>query len=71
MIKLELSEQEAILTRDALTEAKISLRTIHIPGKDDKVLTEENFLNADISDRKRSNYFAICDVLTIINLKVK
>lgn len=71
MIKLELSEQEAILTRDALTEAKISLRTIRIPGKDDKVLTEENFLNSDISDRKRSNYFAICDVLTMISQKVR
>lgn len=68
-IKLELTEQEAILVRDALTDKRVGLRTIHLPKE--KVLSEQEFLNSDITEKRRENYFSVCDVINMINARIK
>jgi len=69
-MKFDLTEQEAILTREALTDYKIKLRTIHSPTGDQE-LTERDFLASDITERRRSNYFSVCDILSMINTRIK
>ena len=69
MIKLELTEQEAVIIMDALTDKKINLRTAHFPDHD-KELTEQEFLSSDITDKRRSNYFTCKKFADIINDKL-
>jgi hypothetical protein len=67
----DITTREAIVLKEALTEYKLKLRTIHSPIADDKTLTEEDFLSRDISENKRWNYLSICDMIQIVDSKIK
>jgi hypothetical protein len=70
MITLHLTEQEAIIIKDALTDKKINLRTIHSPAGD-RDLTEQEFLSSDITDKRRSNYFTCKKFADFISDKLR
>ena len=50
------SIQTLTVIRDALTDYYVNLRTIHCPGKDDKLVSHKEFLAMDISPKRRENY---------------
>ena len=55
-LNIKLSTKEAAIIGDALMDAAIALRTNHMT---DVVMSEEKFLNSDISTARRERYLAL------------
>jgi len=65
-ITLDLSENEAIVVRDALIDKSLALRT----DAKDRLIRAEDFLNnPDISERRKVNYQTLRDVAETLSLK--
>ena len=65
-ITLDLSENEAIVVRDALIDKSLALRT----DAKDRLISAEDFLNnPDISERRKVNYQTLRDVAETLSLK--
>jgi len=56
-ITLTLTKEDAMILRDALLDASLALRT----NSKDVIISEDKFLELDISDRKRARYLTLRD----------